>query len=130
MIPCLYLMNLRKLIMSIKQFEIWLADLNPQIGTEPGKTRPVLVVQTNLLNKISHPSTIVCPITTNVKKGAEILRVHLTSGMANLHQDSDIMIDQIRSIDNKRLINKLGDLPRELIELIKENIQIIIDLEY
>jgi len=115
--------------MSIKQFEIWLADLNPQIGTEPGKTRPVLVVQTNLLNKIPHPSTIVCPLTTNVKMDSEILRVHLKKGMAKLRQDSDIMIDQIRSIDNKRLIKKVGDLPRELIGLIKEDIQIIIDLE-
>ena len=115
--------------MSIKQFEIWIADLNPQIGTEPGKTRPVLIVQTNLLNKIPHPSTIVCPITTNVKKDSEILRVHLKKGMAKLLQDSDIMIDQIRAIDNKRLVKKVGDLPRELIELIKENIQIILDLE-
>ncbi len=115
--------------MSIKQFEIWIADLNPQIGTEPGKTRPVLVVQTNLLNKIFHPSTIVCPITTNIKIDSEILRVHLKKGMANLNQDSDIMIDQIRAIDNKRLLNKVGDLPSALIELVKENIQIIIDLE-
>ncbi|MCF6169573.1 MAG: type II toxin-antitoxin system PemK/MazF family toxin [Bacteroidales bacterium] len=115
--------------MSIKQFDIWLADLNPQIGTEPGKTRPVLVVQTNLLNKIPHPSTIVCPLTTNVKKDSEILRVHLRKGMAKLHQDSDIMIDQLRSIDNKRLIKKVGELSREFRELIKENIQIIMDLE-
>ena len=115
--------------MSIKQFEIWIADLNPQIGTETGKTRPVLVVQTNLLNKIPHPSTIVCPITTNIKKDSEILRVHLRKGMANLNQDSDIMIDQIRAIDNKRLINKVGELPSNLIELVKENIQITIDLE-
>ena len=91
--------------MSIKQFEVWIADLNPQIGTESGKTRPVLIVQTNLLNKIPHPSTIVCPLTTNVKKDSDILRVHLKIGMVNLHQDCDIMIDQIRAIDNKRLIN-------------------------
>ena len=129
MILCLYLMNLRKWIMSINQYEIWLADLNPQIGTEAGKTRPVLVVQTNLLNKIPHPSTVVCPITTNVKIDSEILRVHLKRGMANLNQDSDIMIDQIRAIDNKRLIRKVGELPSNLIGLIKENIQIIIDLE-
>ncbi|MCD4745751.1 MAG: type II toxin-antitoxin system PemK/MazF family toxin [Bacteroidales bacterium] len=115
--------------MSIKQFEIWIADLNPKIGTEPGKTRPVLVVQTNLLNKIPHPSTIVCPITTNIKTDSEILRVHLKKGMANLNQDCDIMIDQIRAIDNKRLINKIGNLPVDLNELVKENIQIIIDLE-
>ena len=63
--------------MPIKQFEIWIADLNPRIGTESRKTRPVVVIQTNLLNKIPHPSTIVCPITTNVKKDSEILRVHL-----------------------------------------------------
>ena len=115
--------------MSIKQFEIWLADLNPQIGTEAGKTRPVLVVQTNLLNKVPHPSTIVCPITTNIKIDSEILRVHLKKGMANLNQNSDIMIDQIRAIDNKRLIKKVGKLPSDLVELVKENIQIIIDLE-
>ncbi len=115
--------------MSINQFEIWIADLNPKIGTEPGKTRPVLVVQTNLLNKIPHPSTIICPITTNIKKESEILRIHLKKGMANLNQDCDIMIDQIRAIDNNRLLKKIGDLPKNLINLVKENIMIIIDLE-
>jgi mRNA interferase MazF len=117
-----------ELTMQIKQFEIWIADLNQQIGTESGKTRPVLVVQSNLLNKIPHPSSIVCPITTNIKKNAEILRVHLKKGMANLHQDCDIMIDQIRAIDNKRLINKVGDLPTNLKDLVQENIRIVMDL--
>jgi len=115
--------------MQIKQFEIWIADLNPQIGTEPGKTRPVVVVQTNLLNKIPHPSTIVCPITTNIKKDSDILRIHLKKGVANLNQDCDIMIDQIRAIDNKRLLNKVGDLPSDLISLVKENIMIVIDID-
>jgi mRNA interferase MazF len=115
--------------MSIKQYEIWIADLNPQIGTEPGKTRPVLIVQTNLLNQIPHPSTIICPITTNVKKDSDILRIHLKKGEANLHQDCDVMIDQIRAIDNNRLIKKVGDLPKKLIETLKENLLIIIDLE-
>lgn len=114
--------------MPIKQFEIWIADLNPQIGTEPGKTRPVLIIQTNLLNQIPHPSTIVCPITTNVKRDAEILRVHLEKGMANLLQPCDIMIDQIRAIDNKRLTKRLGVLTDDLISLVKENIQIVLDL--
>lgn len=115
--------------MLVKQFEIWLADLNPQIGTEPGKTRPVLVIQTNLLNKISHPSMIICPITTHVIKDSEILRVHLKKGTANLHQACDIMIDQIRAIDNTRLTNRIGILPDELITVVKENIQIVLDLE-
>ena len=115
--------------MSIRQFEIWIADLNPQIGTEPGKTRPILVIQTDLLNKLPHPSTIVCPITTNVEKDADILRVHLRKGMANLHENCDIMIDQMRAIDNKRLIKKVGDLPKDLIDKVKENIMITLDLE-
>ncbi len=115
--------------MSIKQYEIWIADLNPQIGTESGKTRPVLTVQTNLLNKIPHPSTIICPITTNVKRDSEILRVHIKKGITNLNQNCDIMIDQIRAIDNKRLIKKIGDLPKDLISKIKENLLITLDLE-
>jgi len=115
--------------MLIKQFEIWVADLNPKIGTEPGKTRPVLIVQTNLLNRIPHPSTIICPITTNVKKDSEILRVHLKNGTANLHQACDIMIDQVRAIDNKRLMKKIGSLSTDLTAKIKENLQIIMDIE-
>ena len=115
--------------MSIKQYEIWIADFNSQIGTEPGKTRPVLIIQTNLLNKISHPSTIVCPITTNVKKKSDILRVHIKTGEANLYQNCDVMIDQIRAIDNKRLVKKVRDLPQSLIEIVKDNLMIIIDLE-
>jgi|SRR5690606_1200748 len=115
--------------MQIKQYELWIADLNPQIGTEPGKTRPVLIIQTNLLNRIPHPSTLICPITTNVFDGVDILRVHLKSGMANLHHDCDVLIDQIRAIDNKRLIKKVGNLPSDLIESVKENLRIMLDLE-
>jgi len=115
--------------MAIKQFEIWIADLNPQIGTEPGKTRPVLVIQTNLLNKIPHPSTIICPITTNVQKDVDILRVHIRKGVTKLRDNCDILIDQIRAIDNKRLINKVGDLPVDLIDKVKENVLIVLDLD-
>ncbi len=114
--------------MSIKQFEIWIADLNPQIGTETGKTRPVLIIQTDLLNKIPHLSTIVCPITTNIHKESQILRVHLKKGQADLHEDCDIMIDQIRAIDNKRLIKRIGKLPNDLVDQIKENLSIVLDL--
>lgn len=115
--------------MLIRQFEIWIADLNPQIGTEPGKTRPVLIIQTDLLNKALHPSTIVCPITTNVRKESEILRVHLKKGTANLRESCDIMVDQMRAIDNKRFIQKVGDLPKSLVNKVKENIGIVLDLE-
>ena len=113
----------------IKQFEIWIADLNPRIGTEPGKTRPVLVVQTNLLNKVNHPSTIICPLTSKIKKGAEVLRVRIKKAeVETLQQECDIMIDQIRAIDNKRLTRKIAVLPPDLIKKVKENIAILLDL--
>ena len=115
--------------MQTHQFDIWIADLNPQTGTEPGKTRPVLIVQTNLLNRIPHPSTIICPITTNVKRGSEILRVHVRKGVANMNENCDIMIDQLRAIDNKRLIKKVGELPIDLADMVRENIRIILELE-
>ena len=114
--------------MQIKQFEVWIADLNPKIGSEPGKTRPVVVIQTDLLNKTQHPSTIICPVTTNVKKDVEILRVHIKKGKGNLNHDCDIMIDQIRAIDNKRLIKKIGKLPDDLSKIVSENLKIILDL--
>jgi mRNA interferase MazF len=111
----------------INKFEIWLANLDPQFGSEAGKTRPVLIVQTDLLNKV-HSSTIVCPITTNIQADSQVLRVHLEKGMANLQQDCDIMIDQLRAIDNRRLIKKLGHLPISLTEKVNENIMIVLDL--
>ncbi len=113
--------------MRIKQYEIWIADLNPRFGTETGKTRPVVIIQTDLLNKF-HPSTIICPITTNVKLDANILRVHITKGNAKLKEDCDIMIDQVRAIDNKRLLKKIGELNQEKIDLIKTNLSIVFDI--
>lgn len=113
--------------MKFKQFDIWIADLDPQRGTETGKMRPVLILQTNLLK--NHPSSIICPITTNVLRESEILRVHIQKGTVNLEKDSDIMIDQIRAIDNRRLTKKVGELPRDLQTKVKENIKIVLDLD-
>lgn len=114
--------------MEIKQFEIWIADLNPGMGTEAGKIRPVMVVQTDLLNK-EHPSTVVCPITANIKPDAEILRVHLRRPKFRLKEDGDIMIDQVRAIDNRRLVKKLGEVDRDTADKIRENLKIILDLD-
>jgi mRNA interferase MazF len=115
--------------MTFNQFEIWLADLNPQFGTEAGKLRPVLIVQTDLLNNIFHSSVLVCPITTNIVNYTNPLRVHLAKGMANLHQDCEVMIDQIRAIDSKRLIKKIGNFPQFLIQQVKEDILIMFDID-
>jgi mRNA interferase MazF len=111
--------------MKIKQFDIWLAELNPSRGTEPGKTRPVVIIQTDLLND-SHLSTIICPITTNIQPEIELLRVHLKKNQ--LDKPSDILVDQIRAIDNKRLLQKIGQLNASQIQTIKRNIRVVLDL--
>lgn len=108
-----------------KQFEIWLADLHPANGTEPGKTRPVVIVQTNLLNEF-HPSTLICPLTSKVNKEIELLRVHIKKGQ--LPTSSDVLCDQIRAIDNKRLIKKMSSLNQDQIKNLKTNIKIVLDL--
>jgi mRNA interferase MazF len=111
--------------MKFKQYDIWLANLNPSRGTEPGKTRPVVIVQTNLLNE-EHLSTLVCPVTTNVNPEIELLRVHLKKGQ--LDKPCDILVDQIRAIDNRRLIKKVGSLTKDQVTILKENIKVVLDL--
>jgi mRNA interferase MazF len=114
--------------MTAKQDEIWLANLDPRFGTEAGKTRPVLVVQTDILNKV-HPSTLICPITTNVQIESQILRVNIKKGVALVKENCDIMIDQLRAIDNRRLVKKIGKVPVNISEKVKENLKIILDLD-
>lgn len=111
--------------MEINHYDIWLADLNPTVGTEPGKTRPVVIIQTDLLND-THLSTIICPVSTNVKPEVEILRVHLEKDQVK--KLSDVLVDQIRAIDKKRLIKKLGKLSKEQISILKANIRIVLDI--
>ena len=111
--------------MKIQQYDIWLANLNAGKGTEPGKTRPVVVVQTDLLNDV-HLSTIICPITTNVRNEADLLRVHLKK--VQLDEMSDILVDQLRAIDNTRLIKKVGPLNREQKIKLKANLRIVLDI--
>jgi mRNA interferase MazF len=87
----------------IKHGEIWLANLNPTRGTEAGKCRPVLILQNQALLDVFHPSTIIIPLTTNLIDDAEPLRLRIKA-QGQLEKNSDLLIDQIRAIDNKHLI--------------------------
>ena len=89
--------------------EIWLADLNPRRGTEPGKTRPVLIVQAQALLDAGHPSTLVVPLTTRLVNDAEPLRIRIPAA-GDLQRGSDALVDQLRALDNRRLIR--GPLAR------------------
>ena len=105
---------------------IYVADLNPRFGTEPGKVRPVVVVQTDALNR-SHPSTIICPLTTKIAGFENPLRVALPKGVSGLKRPSDVLVDQIKSIDNRRLRKKLGAIPDPYLSELRAKVLLILD---
>lgn len=96
--------------------EIWLADLDPRRGTEPGKTRPVLIVQAAALLRAGHPSTLVVPLTTNLTEDAEPLRLRVAPSQ-RLRRASDLLVDQLRAVDNRRLVK--GPLTRVGVSLMR-----------
>ena len=113
--------------MITKPFEIYLANLNPKKGHEVDKTRPVVVIHSQLIEGLLSTS-IICPITTQIA-AATLLRVHIPfqdASTTGLTEPSDIIVDQIRSIDNQRLINKLGELPPAQIEQLQKCLQTIL----
>lgn len=111
-----------------KRGEIWLADLNPRRGTEPGKTRPVLIVQAQALLDAEHPSTLVVPLTTQLVDGAEPLRFRIRAA-GSLKEDSDALIDQVRAIDNRRLVQgPLSRLPAPHLARLGEALLEVLDL--
>ena len=112
--------------MTIKKWNVYVADLNPRHKAEPGKIRPVVIVQTDLLNN-THPTTIICPISKSIQKQATLLRVHLKKGEAGLKEASNILVDQIRAIDNSRFHKHLGILEDASIEKLKKCLNLILD---
>ena len=88
--------------MAYKRGGVYLVNLNPTRGTEPGKIRPCVVMQSNLLNDIEHPSTTILPLTTQLIEDAAPLRFRIAS-RDGLEYDSDLMLDQTRTIDNRRI---------------------------
>ena len=109
---------------ALQHGHLYLADLSPRYGTELGKLRPILVIQTNLLNEAEHPSTWVLPCTTRLTD-ANILRVRLPKKIAGNAMDCDVMIDQSRSIDNKRIKKALGFLPSPILKEVKEKLRLL-----
>jgi len=94
--------------MNIRRGKIYLASLDPTIGAEIRKTRPVLVVSNDINNKYNFIVTVL-PITSNVAKIFPF-EIYLAKGTGNLPKDSKIKTDQIRTIDKSRLINEIGEL--------------------
>lgn len=114
------------MIRKLKQGEIWLANLNPNKGIEPGKTRPVLIVQNQALLDVNHPSTLIIPLTTQLlKKETKPLRIKIPS-QDKLLKNSALLIDQLRAIDNNCLIEgPLTKLNQLLMEKVYQALTIV-----
>ena len=113
--------------MKARRGVLYLADLNPRTGTEAGKVRPVLVVQTDLLNDAGHPSTWVLPCTTRLT-GENLLRVVLPRGVAGNREDCEVMVDQSRAIDNRRLVRALKPVPKLFLAEVANKLRALGDL--
>ena len=111
----------------IEHGRLYLADLNPRAGTEPGKTRPILVIQSDLLNGVGHPSTWVIPCTTRLV-GGNALRVVLPKGIAGNSEECEIMVDQSRAIDNRRFVKPLRRLPSIVLREVKDKLRRVAEL--
>ena len=107
---------------SPRRGELWSADLNPRRGSEPGKVRPVVVVQSDLLNETDHPSTWILPCTTRLT-GERVLRVELPARIAGNARICEVMIDQSRAIDRRRLLGPLGRLPQIVMREVAEKLR-------
>ncbi len=115
--------------MAFRRGGVYLVNLNPSKGTEPGKIRPCIVMQSKLLNDAGHPSTTILPLTTQLIEDAEPLRYRVTS-RDRLKFDSDVMLDQTRTIDNRRIGREmLATLTRQEVSEVELFWRIVLGLE-
>jgi mRNA interferase MazF len=114
--------------MGCRRGEVRLANYNPSRGTEAGKIRPCIVLQSDLLNDADHPSTTVIPLTTRLVDAAAPLRFRVAQ-RGNLQADFDAMVDQIRTIDNRRFTGEaLTRLTSAEIAEIEEYLKIVLGM--
>ena len=111
----------------VSKGEIWIANLNPiKKNNEVGKIRPVLIFQNDDLNKSDYSTTIIIPLTTYLINDVEPLRFRINK-RDKLLEDSDLIITQIRAIDNSRFVKKLAKLNNKEMSKIKDLFFEVID---
>ncbi len=115
--------------MIIKRGDIFYADLSPVIGSEQGGVRPILVVQNDVGNKYS-PTVIAAAITSQINKAKMPTHIEIDSKKYGLTKDSVILLEQIRTIDKRRLREKIGHLDDERMKSVNEALYISFGLPF
>lgn len=109
--------------MIVKRGDIYYADLSPVVGSEQGGIRPVLIIQNDVGNKYS-PTVIAAAITSRINKAKMPTHIELAASEYGLNKDSVVLLEQIRTIDKKRLREKIGRLDEKLMEKVNSALSI------
>ena len=103
----------------VRRGEIYFADLSPVVGSEQGGVRPVLVIQNNIGNEYS-PTVIVAAITSQIEKARLPTHVEIKGKDLGMHRDSVVLLEQIRTIDKRRLTEKLVTLNEDMMSRVDD----------
>lgn len=120
-------MTVERNVMVVRRGDIFYAQLNPVVGSEQGGTRPVLIIQNDIGNQFS-PTTIVAAITSQINKAKLPTHVEISAAKSGLDRDSVILLEQIRTIDKSRLIQKVSYLDAETMLKVNRAIEISLGL--
>ena len=114
--------------MEIRRGHLYLVDFNPRIKSKPGKLRPAVVLQSNLVSEAGYPSTVVVPATTQLVENAGLLRLRLKRGVAGIERDSDVLIGQLIAVANESFRREIGALPVALLQDLERRVRILLEL--
>ncbi|MDY3030176.1 MAG: type II toxin-antitoxin system PemK/MazF family toxin [Clostridia bacterium] len=109
--------------MIVKRGDIYYADLSPVVGSEQGGIRPVLIVQNDVGNKYS-PTVIAAAVTSRINKAKMPTHIELSAGGCGLNKDSVILLEQIRTIDKRRLRDKIGRLDDTMMNRVNDALSV------
>jgi mRNA interferase MazF len=112
----------------IRRGHLYVVDFNPRLKTKPGKVRPAVVVQDDLLNEAGYPSTIVMPITTKLADTETPLRLRVPAGLAGLERDSDVLVAQVIAVANESFRKEIGTLPADVLALLDSKLRAVLTL--
>ncbi|OGP53389.1 MAG: hypothetical protein A2X89_06135 [Deltaproteobacteria bacterium GWD2_55_8] len=114
--------------MEITRGHLYIVDFNPRVKTKPGKLRPAVVIQSDLVNKAGYPSTIVIPTTTRLVENPGILRLRIRKGQGGLARESDLLLGQLIAVANEYFRQEIGALPAPLMDELENRVRIILGL--
>ena len=114
--------------MEITRGHSYIVDFNPRVKTKPGKLRPAVVIQSDLVNEAGYPSTIVIPTTTRLVENPGILRLRISKGQGDLARESDLLLGQLIAVANESFRQEIGVLPAPLMDELENRVRIILGL--